>query len=298
MADSAQRAAARALSASASFSTRAVFFSSAGPDRVVPLFEDLHVGIGGDGQHGGAGHAGHSGDSRMAARDAPESTDRADPPGAHRLPVEEPGQVIGQGRGGRVTIDGTLGQGLQDDGLKIPRDPPVDHPGRRGFAAADLIQQLGRGVAVERRPERQQLVQRGPQAVDVGPPVDDPRARLLGTHVPRRAQQAVVMGQAGIGEPAGQAEVRHPDRSLLVDQQVGGLDVAMDHAMMVGVRERLGRLEADFRNPAKIGRSARGIEGGRRGLVITGAGQRGPGAGHVLRPWPGLPRAAAPSPLF
>ena len=230
----------------------------------------------------------------MAARDAPEPADRADPPGAHRLAVEEPGQVVGQGRGGRVTVGGTLGQGLQDDGLEVPRDPPIDQPGRRGLAAADLIEQLGRGVAVERRPERQQLVERGPQAVDVGPPVDGPRARLLGAHVPRRAQQAVVMGQAGIGEPPRQAEVGHPDRSLRVDQQVGGLDVAMDHPVMVGVRQRLGRLEADLGDPAKIGRSARRIEGGRRGLVITGAGQRGPGARARPEERPGRLRAAVP----
>ena len=99
------------------------------------------------------------------------------------------------------------------------------------------------------------------------------------------------MGQAGIGESARQTEVRHPDRPLLVDQEVGGLDVAMDHAMVVRMGQGLGRLEADFRNPAKISRSAGGSKGGDADSSSRWLASEAPEAGIVersglARPWP------------
>ena len=111
--------------------------------------------------------------------------------------------------------------------------------------------QLGRGLAVERRPQRQQLVEGRSQAVDVGAAVDGAGAGLLGTHVSRRAEQAVVVGQARVGQPASQAEVGHPDVPLGIDQQVGGLDVAVDHSLVVGVRQGIGRLETDLATQRK-----------------------------------------------
>ena len=44
-----------------------------------------------------------------------------------------------------------------------------------------------------------------------------------------------------VGE-AGQAQVEHLDHALRVDQQVGGLDVAVDQAGLVGVLQAVGRL--------------------------------------------------------
>ena len=99
--------------------------------------------------------------------------------------------------------------------------------------------------------------------------------RLLGAHVARGAQQAVVVGQARVGQAAGQAEVGDPDVPLGVDQQVRRLDVAVDHPLMMGMRQRVGRLEADGRHPSEIGRAPRRVE--RRRLV--GAPRGPPRAG-------------------
>ena len=178
-------------------------------------------------RHAGDGRDG--GDSGVPAGDPPEPADRADPPRPDRLAIEEPRQVFGQLGGRGVAVGRALRQRLEHDRLQVAGHPAVDQARGHGLAAADLLDQLGGAAAVERRPQRQQLVERGPQAVDVGPAVDRAGPRLLGAHVARRAQQAVVMGQPGVGQPASQAEVGHPDGSLGVDQQVRRLDVAMDH---------------------------------------------------------------------
>jgi hypothetical protein len=57
--------------------------------------------------------------------------------------------------------------------------------------------------------------------------------------------------QPWIGEPARQPEVSHPQVSLEIDQQVRRLDVAMDHALLVCVPERIGRLQTDRRDPSE-----------------------------------------------
>ena len=176
---------------------------------------------------------------------------------------------VGQLGGGGIPVGGALGQRLEDDRFQVARDARVDRAGRHRLVLADLVDQLGGGLAVERRAQGQQLVEGRAQAVDVGPAVDRAGAGLLGAHVSRRAEQAVVVGQARVGQPASQAEVGDPDAPLGIDQQVGRLDVAVDHALVVCMREGVGRLEADLGDPAEVGRPARGIK--RRRLVVAPA---------------------------
>ena len=203
----------------------------------------------------------------MAAGNPPEPSDRADPAGSHRLVVEEPGQVLRQGRGRRVAIDGTLGQCLQDDRFQVAGDPPVDQPRRNRLPAADLFHQLRGAGAIERGPERHQFIKSGPQAIHVGSPVDGSCSRLLGAHVTGRAQKAVMLGQAGIGESAGQAKIGDPDRSLRVDQKIGRFDVAMNDTVMVGMRQGFRGLQPHLGDPAEIGGAARRFE--RRQSVVV-----------------------------
>ena len=50
-----------------------------------------------------------------------------------------------------------------------------------------------------------------------------------------------------------QAEVGDPDRALQVQQQVGRLDIAVQHPLSVGVRQRIGHLGTDPRHGHPVG---------------------------------------------
>ena len=163
-------------------------------------------------------------------------------------------------------------------------------PGR--LLGLDLLDQLEPVGRVEGRPERQQLVERQPQRVDVGPGV--PLApEPLGGHVAERAQDV-----AGVGQPLvlalGQAEVGDPDDPRVVEQQVGRLDVAVDDAAGVGVGQPLRRLAADLGHaPEELSPAARELDG----RDLTAARQHGRGPRGRGRPGPGRlehPRARSP----
>ena len=166
----------------------------------------------------------------------------------------------------------------------------VEPPRRLRLLEGDLPQQLLAVLPVEGRPQRQQLVQRRAQRVDVGAVVDRHALgqRLLRAHVTQRAHQVARHRQAGLAVlHVGQAEVGHPQLAAPVQQQVGRLDVAMDDAQLVGVVQRLGRLDAQLGHAAEVCPAAAGanvvsVDAGRR----CGVRRRGrdPG-GRYVRPW-------------
>ena len=69
-----------------------------------------------------------------------------------------------------------------------------------------------------------------------------------------------MLRQPGIGKSACQPEIGDPDRSLVVDQEIGRLDIAMDDTVMMGMSQRLGRLQTHLGDPAEVGRAARRFE--------------------------------------
>ena len=246
-------------------------------DQAVALQANLHIGERRDRQDGDRRGRRDGRDPGVPPREPPGAARQADPPGADRLVVEEPGQVLGEVARRLVTVRRPLGQQLQDDRLQVARDPRVEHPGGDRLVRRDLLDQLGGAAALEGGAEGEQLVEGRAQAVEVGPAVDRADPGLLGAHVARGAEQAVVLGQARVGEPSGEPEVGDPDEPAAVDQEVRRLDVAVDHAPVVGVPERLGGLAADLGDPPVIGR-APGRHVRRRLVLVVGRDRVGQAA--------------------
>ena len=93
----------------------------------------------------------------------------------------------------------------------------------------------------------QQEIKRAAQAVDVGPQIDLVAVDgLLGRKIVGRAEHVFVVGDGQRGllvvREQGQAQVENLHHPLLIDQQVGGLHVAVNQAGIVGVLEALGGL--------------------------------------------------------
>ena len=128
--------------------------------------------------------------------------------------------------------------------------PCLPHP--RHLAAEALgDDRLRRGTG-EGRLTGQHLVQHGPEGVDIGARVEALVARrLLGAHVGRSPDRQAGLGQAIVRPRQGprDAEVGDEGGAVGGEEQVLGLDVAVDHAVPVRVLERPGGLGGDPERP-------------------------------------------------
>ena len=108
-----------------------------------------------------------------------------------------------------------------------------------------LERELGqRGGLIGQAPG-DQLVGDDPERVQVGARPGLLAARLLGRQVGGGAEHRADLGDAGLLGRLGDAEVGELDLALARAQQVAGLDVAVDHAVAVGVVQALARLLDD-----------------------------------------------------
>jgi hypothetical protein len=121
-------------------------------------------------------------------------------------------------------------------------------PGERG---------VGVGLAEERDPAGEALVQHEAQRVEVGSPVETATAHLLRGEVFGRPHHDVVAGQVvpGAVEPLGDAEVGEQDAAVRGDEDVPRLDVAVDEPGVVGGVEgrRHARADVDRQLGAEAG---------------------------------------------
>ena len=105
---------------------------------------------------------------------------------------------------------------------------------------------LDRGFAIEQVRARQHLVEQHSGAVDVGTQVDRCAAHLLRAHVARRAQHLAVAGAIDRIDVLGDAEIDDGQAAVGAEHQVLRLEVAVQHAVLVDVAERVHQLAEDL----------------------------------------------------
>jgi hypothetical protein len=202
---------------------------------------------------------------RVPAAPAQELLRLAHPPRPDRPVLHEALEVLGH-LGRRLVALGRLaGDRFEHHRLQVARHRRVELPGPWRLVVHDLLDEFAAVPLVERRPHRQQLIEGQPQGVQVAADVAL-AVEALGGHVTQRADDVSGVCQVvAIGFSLGQSEIGDPDVALPVDQQVGRLDVPVQHPLLPGVLKRLGDLDADPSHALPV-LSARTGEGGRLGL--------------------------------
>lgn len=156
-----------------------------------------------------------------------------------------------------IALFGLLGERAQEDGVQFGRERWHIDAGRRGRRVMMVVQQLARR-SLEDGAARHQLIEHDCQGVLIRRRADVNGCRqrgiveLLRSHVQRRADRA--MQRAPIAIEGGQTEIgqqqvwaplrkyfiergvlfRFGKGALDADQEVGGLDIAMDDAVIMG----------------------------------------------------------------
>ena len=174
--------------------------------------------------------------------------------GPLRHPVLEIGEEAGELAGGGDSIAGVARQEARQQILeRRRRRHPRRTQARGGLGEPTRDLRHGRQHG-ERRMPREHLVQNAPERVEVAPAVERHiLVGLLGAHVRGRAGQSAGAGEAALGRRAhraGHAEVGH-DGVAFLEQDVLGLDVAMDHALPVCVVERIGHFARETKRPRR-----------------------------------------------
>ena len=147
-------------------------------------------------------------------------------------------------------IGGRLGESTDENGLEqVLVGPRGQHQHR--FLVSDAVERVHRTVGFERRPYRGQLGQHAAHGEEVAPAVDRQAQHLLGRHVLRSSDDRTRRGR--FADP-GDAEVHDLGVAALHDEDVAGLDVAVDDSGPVGLRETIEHLdnEGDLAAQAEV----------------------------------------------
>ena len=150
-----------------------------------------------------------------------------------------------------VTADGVLLEAPHHYGLQLRSQVRIGPGGRGGFGGYMLVGHRDGGLPRERRSSGQHLVQHHPQAVDVGALVGGVAAGLFGAEVGGGPDHGTVLGQflRVVPHPR-HPEVGHLDRAVRRQQDVSGLDVAVDHPASMGHLQSGGHFGGDLGRPA------------------------------------------------
>ena len=158
---------------------------------------------------------------------------------------------------------GILLETVANDAVEARRDVLVGDGEVRRIFLEDRRHRVRGGVAVERALAGEHLVEDRAEGEDVAARVGGLAAHLLGRHVAERAEHDAGLGAlrfrrqvGGARDGAfglrqlGEAEVEDLDAPVLRDEDVLGLQVAMDDALLVRRREAVGDLRRVVDRPA------------------------------------------------
>ena len=180
----------------------------------------------------------------------------------HRLIGQPVLDVVRQGPCRGVAVLRTESHRLQADRLESRRDLAVDLAQRPDRAGLHFLQHDGDVLVRDRGSAGQQAVERCAQAVDVARRADlvEPSPRLLGAHVrgrpdghagqgvgraraERRTQglldAGVAAGRFGAADDLGQPPVDDQGLAVRAQQDVGRLEIAVDHSAVVRVGDHI-----------------------------------------------------------
>jgi hypothetical protein len=160
----------------------------------------------------------------------------------HRLP-----QCDGHLPGGGESIVWVFGQGFEYHLLHRLGDGRIEAARWRKWVEDVLHHDTHRSIGHERHPPGQHLEQHHPQGVHVAAGVHRLAPALFGGHVGRRSNAHPGGCQAGVSaDHLGDPEIGQERQAPVFHQHVGGLDVAVDNASLMGVIEGVGHLLDDF----------------------------------------------------
>ena len=120
-------------------------------------------------------------------------------------------------------------------------------PRRPRLPGLDLLQHCRQPVSLDQPLSGKQLIENHTETVDVGAGIDAVAfaARLLGTHVERRAREGRPLAEVLFAQ--GQPEIGHHRVALDVEQDVGRLDVPVNQVALVRVVQGFGHAGNQWR---------------------------------------------------
>jgi len=156
---------------------------------------------------------------------------------------------------GVVAARGIFLETFENDAFEFRGDALVAYPGRDGRLVEDGVDEAsGQGV-VKRALAGGHFVENGAERVDIGARVGLLAFQLFGGHIRERAGSGRSSGEAG-GELAGggsakqpgEAEIEHFGLVFGGDHNVGRLEVAMNHPVLVRFFKGLSDLRSERSN--------------------------------------------------
>ena len=182
-------------------------------------------------------------EGRAPPTPAPDAARQTDGTGEDRLVGEETPEVIGQLLGRGVTAARFLLEAFQTDSLEVPRDAGIEQAGGYDLRIEHLIDDHLEGVALERRPRRQQVIEDAAQSKDIArrAHLSEAAAGLFRRQEIGGTEHLARHGQARLAVQAfGQAKIGDARLVVAVNHHVGGLEVAVQNALRMRIVYRLG----------------------------------------------------------